>query len=174
MLGYGTTGLLVFGIECLLRQPVRNHLWFWPGLGWFILLLLAQPLWAALRVLPRWVEAPRDVPQELYYTATRVALQKAVPDSALYPVGPDESGCKHFYFLHKRGFGLNTPKQSSSKTKHGQPYVADCIMRSARYLYLSDSTLLTHPRLAPYLGRRIARVGTIQALELQPAQTAKP
>ena len=145
-----------------LRQRVRWH--------WLLLLLLiVQPVWAGLRIIPYWVEGPRDVPQEVYYPATRNVLEQAVPNDALCIVGPDISGCKQFYFLHKRGFGLNSPEQLDCPMPDGKTYVANCVARGARYLYLSDSTLLTHPRLAPYLGRRVARVGGIYVLELKPA-----
>jgi hypothetical protein len=145
---------------------LRRHRRWHPLLA---LLLFAQPVWAGLRIIPYWVKEPRDVPKEMYYPATRAALREAVPDTALCLVGPDESGCRQFYFLHKKGFGLIYQEQLEDTTAQGQPYVANCIARGARYLYLSDTTLLTHPYLAPYLGRRIARVGSIQVLELQPA-----
>ncbi|TGE13065.1 hypothetical protein [Hymenobacter elongatus] len=147
----------------------RLHRWHWL----LALLLVAQPVWACLRVVPRWAKGPKDVPAELYYPATRTVLENAVPNDALCLVGPDESGCKFFYFLHKKGFGLDVAEQLDYPTPEGQPYVAACIARGARYLYLSDSTLLTQPRLAPYVGKRIARVGTIQVLELRlPPPTA--
>ncbi|WBO84207.1 ArnT family glycosyltransferase [Hymenobacter yonginensis] len=144
----------------VLRRNVRWH--------WLLaLILFSQPVWAGVRVMKYWLRGPRDVPSEMYYPQSRALLENAVPNDALCLVGPDESGCKQFYFVHKKGFGLESSERLSWPTTTGEPYVADCIARGAQYLYLSDSTLLTNPYLAPYVGPRVVRVGAVQVFKLQ-------
>ncbi|WP_167852096.1 ArnT family glycosyltransferase [Hymenobacter elongatus] len=153
---------VVLGAGWLVRRPR----WRWL----LLLLLVAQPVLAFVRIAPpRWMGGAREVPPELFDAATRAALDNAVPDSALCVVGPDESGCKFFYFLHKKGFGYDESAQLFQPGAGGQPYLATCIQRGARYLYTNDTTLVADPRLRPYVGQVVKRVGDFQVLALRPA-----
>ncbi|MBG8554421.1 ArnT family glycosyltransferase [Hymenobacter guriensis] len=129
-------------------------------------LLVAQPVIAAFRIIPaRWLKGAREVPAELFDPASRAALSSAVPNSALCVVGPDVSGCKYFYFLHKKGFGFS---ETAELTAPGSTYLADCIRQGARYLYTSDSTIFNSPPARPYMGREIRRAGEFRVVELRP------
>ncbi|WP_426060994.1 ArnT family glycosyltransferase [Hymenobacter sp. B1770] len=157
--------LATWGAAWLARHP--------KGRPWLLLFLLVQPVWAFVRIgWLRWATGDPDIPTELYAPATRAALTAATPAGALCVVGPDESGCKMFYFLHKKGFGFDTPQQlagpaSDSSTR---PYLDACVARGARFLYTNDTTTLSSPTVRPYLGRQVARVGQFQVWALQPAQ----
>ncbi|PJJ48476.1 ArnT family glycosyltransferase [Hymenobacter chitinivorans] len=160
--------VVVVGAGWLAQQPK----WRWA----LALLLVAQPVLAFVRIAPaRWMGGAREVPTELFEAATRAELSNAVPDSALCVVGPDESGCKYFYFLHKKGFGYNESAQLFAPGAGGQPYLANCIQRGAQYLYTNDTTLLTQdPRLQPYVARTVRQVGSFRVLALRPAVSATP
>ncbi|GAA3935226.1 glycosyltransferase family 39 protein [Hymenobacter algoricola] len=158
---------VVAGARWLSRQPR----WHWA----LALLLLAQPVLAFVRIAPaRWMRGAREVPVELFEATTRARLRQAVPDSALCVVGPDNSGCKFFYFLHKKGFGYDESAQLFRPLPGGQPYLANCIQRGARYLYTNDSTLTADPRLRPYLAGRVRKVGAFEVLALRNPASAAP
>jgi hypothetical protein len=140
---------------------------------WLLALLLVQPVWAFVRVgINRWVKGGPDVAPELFAPATRARLEAATPAGARCLVGPDDSGCIDFYFLHRKGFGFEQPDQLLKPTPSGRPYVAECVARGARYLYTNDSTTLSAPGLRPYLAREVTRVGAFQVWELQAAGSA--
>ena len=134
-----------------------------------LLLLLGQPVWAVVRIGSRWVLQKPDMAPELFYPASRARLEAATPAGALCLVGPDVSGCENFYFLHKKGFGINYPGHLFETTPTGRLYVADCVARGARYLYTNDSTALRDPRLQPYLRQHLLQEGTFGVWELRPA-----
>jgi Dolichyl-phosphate-mannose-protein mannosyltransferase len=141
------------------------------GVLWLGLLLALQPVAAAVRIIPsRWGGGPREIPPALYYPDSRAALETAVPNNALCLVGPDVSGCKYFYFLHKKGFGFGAPEDLWSARPDGSTLLDSAVRHGARYLYTSDSTVLGHARVQPYLGREIKRVGEFRVLELRRPQ----
>ena len=109
----------------------------------------------------------------LFAPASRATLEAATPPGALCVVGPDDSGCIAFYFLHKKGFGFDEPGQLAALAYSGQPYLADCVANGARYLYTTDSTGLQDPSLQPYLAHEIKRVGEYRVWELR-AAPSKP
>lgn len=151
--------------------------WGAAGLRWaprarplLLALLLVQPVWAFARVgWGRWLHGAPDVAPELFDPASRAALEATTPANALCVVGLDESGCKNLYFLHKKGFGFERAGQLLEAAPSGRPYLADCIAHGARYLYANDaaSASLADPRLQPYLGREIQRVGGFSVWELR-------
>ncbi|AHJ99553.1 ArnT family glycosyltransferase [Hymenobacter swuensis] len=152
--------LAVLGAGWLYRQPGR-----WAGLL-LALLLLAQPVLAFVRIAPpRWMRGPRDIAPEFYYEASRHQLRTAAPDSALCIVGPDESGCIYFYFLHKKGFGFSDRNELFAPDSIGQPYLSRCLQRGARFLYTDDSMLVTDPRLRQYNGRVVQKTGRFRVVE---------
>ena len=137
------------------------------GRGLLLVLLLAQPVWATVRISSRWVLQKPDIGPELFEPASRARLEAATPAGARCLVGPDESGCEQFYFLHKKGFGINHPGHLFETTPTGRLYVADCIARGARYLYSNDSTMLRDPRLQPYLKQQLLQEGAFGVWELR-------
>jgi hypothetical protein len=152
----------VVGAKWLREQSGRGaHLALW-------VLLLAQPALAFVRVVPpRWLRGPNGLPPELYYNDSRARLRAAAPDSALCVVGPDDSGCIDFYFLHKKGFGFAAKDQLFAADSTGRPYLSRCIQAGARYLYTNDSTLIADPRLKPYVRQPVVRVGDFRVVALQ-------
>jgi hypothetical protein len=112
----------------------------------------------------------RGVPSELYNPGTRAQLQAAIPDSARCLVGPDESGCIYFYFLHKKGYGFSASEELFAPDSTRRPYIAQTIAGGARYLYTPDSALVADSRLRPYVRRRVQKTGNFYVLELQAAQ----
>ena len=138
-----------------------------------VVALLVQPLWAVARIdWGRWVNHSSDVAPELFNPVSRAALEAATPPGALCVVGPDDSGCIDFYFLHKKGFGFDEPGQLAANTYSGKNYLADCVASGARYLYTNDTLSLRDPKLLPYLAREVKRVGRFRvwALQAEPAQ----
>lgn len=153
--------LASWGSSWLRRFPKANV--------WLLILLVAQPIWAFARVgYGRWLHHNPDVPSELLTPTTRAQLEAATPPNALCLVGPDNSGCIYFYFLHKKGFGIEWPGQLTSTMPNGQLYIASCIAQGARYLYSNDSTSLQDPRLQPYIERQITQVGAFRVWKLRP------
>ncbi len=156
--------LAAWGAAWLRRQPSTRP--------WLLALLLVQPVWAFTRIgVNRWLKGGPDVAPELYTPATRAALEAATPPGALCLVGPDDSGCIDFYFLHKKGFGFEHPGQLTEPSPTGRPYVADCVAQGAHYLYTNDSVTIHDPRLQPFLGREVKRVGNFGVWELRAAPT---
>ena len=150
---------------------LRTQRWGRPLL---VVVLLVQPVWAFARIgYGRWLHQEPGVLPELYNPAPRAALEAATPAGARCLVGPDDSGCIDFYFLHKKGFGFDEPGQLLQPGANGQPYVAECIKRGARYLYTTDSLGVRDPRLQPYLSRKLTQVGTFGVWELRAASATR-
>lgn len=138
------------------------------GAFWLALLLGLQPVAAAVRIIPsRWGGGPREIPRELYYADSRQELETAVPNDALCLVGPDISGCKYFYFLHKKGFGFGAPEDLTAAKPNGGTLLDSAVQAGTRYLYTNDSTMLNNAQVQPYLGREVKRVGEFRVLELR-------
>ena len=137
-----------------------------------LLLLAANPVVAAIRILPaRWMSNEKYVPVELYNETSRIQLSNAVPADALCIVGEDDSHCIYFYYLHKKGFGYDTRESlletDSTKTL---PRIKDYINRGAAYLYISthdDGIVPEKTELAPYLHQRIDSVGNFYVYRLK-------
>ncbi|MFD2785814.1 ArnT family glycosyltransferase [Hymenobacter rubripertinctus] len=149
----------VVGAGWLSRQRAR---WAAPLL---VLLLVAQPVLAWVRIVPaRWLHGPRELAPELYYEASRAQLRAAAPDSALCLVGPDNSGCIYFYFLHKKGFGFSGRDDLFARDSTGQTYLTTCLRGGVHYLYTDDSVLVTDPRLGAYRPQLMEQVGRFRVL----------
>lgn len=185
-LAWGTALLAYYVIELSQMQhhgyyllpllPVLLLLAVW-GAAWlqrfsrarYLLLaaLLFQPVWAVSRIVwVRWVRQGQDIP-ELYHAASRAKLEAATPIGARCLVGPDDSGCIDFYFLHKKGFGFDQSDQLWARNEHGKTYLADCVAQGAQYLYTNDTTVVHDPRLQPYLAHLITRVGSFTVWQLR-------
>lgn len=153
---------------------LRRRAWGRPLL---LAVLLFQPAWAFARGgWAPWLHNELGVYPELLNPVSRAALEAATPAGALCVVGPDVTGCKYFYFLHKKGFGYERPRQLLDPTPPpgGRPYLAACVARGARYLYTKNSLELRDPRLRPHLSRHLLSVGDFDVWELRaPAPSAR-
>jgi hypothetical protein len=165
----GHTYYMLPFLPLLLLLAAWGAAWLRPRAAPLLLvLLLVQPVWAFARVgWGRWLHGSPDVAPELVAHASRAALEAATPTGALCVVGPDESGCKNFYFLHKKGFGYEKPGQLGQPAANGQPYLATCIAKGARYLYTNDTTSLHTLQLRPYLGQQLTKIGSFGVWELR-------
>jgi hypothetical protein len=135
---------------------------------WLLLLLIIQPVWAFARVnYGRWLTRDPDVAPELFNPVTRAQLEAATPANALCLVGPDNSSCIDFYFLHKKGFGFEWSGLLVEPQPDGRLYLADCIAHGVSYLYTNDSAILKDKRVQPYLGRKVTQVGSFSVWELR-------
>jgi Dolichyl-phosphate-mannose-protein mannosyltransferase len=69
------------------------------------ILLFAQPILAAARILPaRWMKSDLGIPAEFADQNQLLKLQQCIPDPRWVVAGPDRSGCIWLYFLHAKGF----------------------------------------------------------------------
>jgi hypothetical protein len=148
--------------------------WLWKlprARMWIVVLLLLQPVLTFARISwTRWLRRKPEELTELFTAATRSTLETATPKGALCLVGPDDSGCIAFYMLHKKGFGFDRPEQLLDATPAGKPYVASCIDKGARYLYIRDTTIVHDQRLRPYLHQKLKQVGLFSVWSLQAAK----
>ena len=149
-----------------------NKLWRHGFAAVVLLLIAANPIVAALRILPaRWMNPDKYVAMELYNEDTRAQLSNAVPKDALCIVGEDDSHCIYFYFLHKKGFGYDTwDRLLKADTLMTEPRIKNYIDRGATYLYISTKDTILVPEkteLAPYLEQRIDSVGSFYVYKLK-------
>lgn len=153
--------LAVWGAAWLQRFPRARYL--------LLAALLFQPVWAVSRIVwVRWVKQSEAIP-ELYQAASRAKLEAATPAGARCVVGPDNSGCINFYFLHKKGFGFDQADQLWAPTKGGGTYLADCVAKGAQYLYTDDTTVVKDPRVQANLARLVVREGRFTVWQLRSA-----
>ena len=127
-----------------------------------IILLIAQPFLAAVRVIPaRWMNEDKAVPVEFQNAEMLKELQNAVPDDALIMAGPDASGCIYFYFLHKKGFGIEKPELLDEQPT----YIANCTKKGAKYLY-TNNTYIKQLVTDEGLGTEMKQVGEFTIFKL--------
>jgi hypothetical protein len=133
-----------------------QHRW---GKALWILLFL-QPVLAGIRIIPSRFLAEEKSPHGIFYRdEARKRLEDAVPDSALCVVGPDNSRCIYFYFLHKKGFGFGDEGLAA-------PTLENYIRRGARYIYSTRDAVFRHKDWPPYLGKRLAAEGELEVYPL--------
>ncbi len=131
--------------------------------GLLLLLVIAQPILASVRIIPsRWMNANKGIPIELYQKESRERLQNAVPNDALCMVGIDASNSIFFYFLNKKGFGLSEIAILDANPNFIESYRK----RGAEYLYLYHSDLLSKPYFKPYIDQIIHREGQFVVIDL--------
>lgn len=161
-------------LPVLLVLAAWGGAWLWrlpKARPWVVALLLLQPALTFARISwPRWLHNGPEELAELFPVATRAELEAATPSGALCLVGPDDSGCIAFYMLHKKGFGFDQSDQLFAATPTGKPYVANCIDKGARYLYIRDTTVVHDQRLRPYLHQKLKQVGLFSVWSLQAAK----
>ena len=120
-----------------------------------VLLLIAQPIVAAARILPaRWMSGNPAIPADFMDPASRKTLEAAIPPG-LSIVGPDPSGCIYFYFLHTKGFGFDYPTQLTDTLATGRLRIDEYIQRGAKHLVTDHPELLQDALLLPYLDKPI-------------------
>lgn len=160
-------------IPLLLIPVVCGAIYLWKK-KWFALLLLlftAQPILAALRIIPaRWSENKISVPLELYNSESRKKLADAVPNNKLCLVGSDKSGCIYFYFLHKKGFGFDTPEDLLKKNEDNVAMIENCINKGTQYLYTNEEVVYKNRELQKYFAKIILQEGSFKVIELKMAE----
>jgi hypothetical protein len=119
------------------------------------LLIFAQPVLAAIRIVPaRWLTKNKHVPQELYQETSRERLINAAPNNARTIVGPDVSNCIYFYFLHKKGYCFPTPEALFMQAENGKTNLENYITGGAEYLYIYlDDRSDIDAKMQPYSSR---------------------
>ncbi len=133
-----------------------------------LLLLIAQPILAVVRIVPaRWVESKTAVPVELYNETTRNALQNAVPKDAVCLVGPDVSGCIFYYYLHKKGFGFDSYQALKSPTASHYSAIEEAVSKGAQYLITNSDSVKTDISLSQYYYRIETIQGNFAVIKLQ-------
>lgn len=135
-----------------------------------ILLIVAQPVLAAYRILPaRWMKKKKGYyPEVLYSKDTRNHFANLVPDSALCIVGPDESRCIMFYLIKKKGFGFGNQAELFEEVE-GQPKIERMIEKGAKYIYLQKTDTASNRKLMPYISKIIKEDNQIMVAELKEA-----
>ncbi len=68
------------------------------------LLILVSPLWSWLRMHHNWTEKGFRVPNTIINVKNAPLIETYTSDNPLWIVGPDQSGCVYFYYLHAKGF----------------------------------------------------------------------
>lgn len=107
-----------------------------------LVLVVLAPFLAFLRILPvRWLAKDKAVPSALYNGESRRILSNATPNGTLCLVGPDETRCEYFYFLHKKGFSFAQRDQLFQRDSTGIPKIESDIRQGARYIYTNDCVL---------------------------------
>jgi hypothetical protein len=137
-------------------------------LYWIIILLFVlQPVFAVIRIIPaRWSGKNVHVPAELYNPDTRATLSSASPNNELCIVGPDETNCVFFYYLHKKGFGFKMKGELFIPVKDTIT-IDRYIIQGAKYLYTNDSKLCNSKRFAPYIKREVQVTGEFRVFQLR-------
>ncbi len=68
------------------------------------LLIMISPLWSWVRMHHNWTEKGFRVPNTLMDVKNATLIEKYTSENPLWIVGPDQSGCVYFYYLHAKGF----------------------------------------------------------------------
>lgn len=82
---------------------------------WLYGLLLLAPVWSVLRMGRNWEAHFARVPAGLLKPAGQMKILSFTDTSRRYIVGPDQTGCVYFYYLHAKGFPWYNEKDSLSE-----------------------------------------------------------
>ena len=136
---------------------------------WVIIsLMLLQPIFALVRIVPaRWSGKNTLVPVELYTPDSRAKLSAATPNNELCIVGPDETNCVMFYYLHKKGFGFRIKEELFTAQRNDTLPIDKYILKGVKYLYTNDSSFYNNIRFAPYVEREIQATGMFRVYQLK-------
>ncbi len=123
-----------------------------------ILLLLILPLTAHLRMQNRWnPDSPGFNSDLLTY---KDELRSAVPDDALCIAGNDDSHFIFFYYINKKGWGIDHDKLDSQNLK-------SMIQQGAAYLYSDSRTIDTNPEIVKFLDNLVMEKGSVRVYSLK-------
>lgn len=133
----------------------------------FVLIVL-QPIFASFRIFPsRWLKENKGVPDYFFDEKKRNILVTAAPPKDLAIVGPDESNCIMFYFLHKKGFGFTNASDLLSRNSSGTPLIEDYITKGAKYLYIKDEEKNQIGQFYSYTEKELMHMDDLYVLKLK-------
>lgn len=69
-----------------------------------LLVLVLAPVWAWARIKGNWEPKHWRVPQQMVTSVFAEKARKLSDTSIRWIVGPDQTGCVYFYYLHAKGF----------------------------------------------------------------------
>jgi len=152
-------GLIAVGFQYLIKKK---------NAGIIILLLIAQPILACVRIIPaRWGKQDLGIPQAFSNNEQLVRLQNAIPPEAKIIAGPDESGCIYLYFLHKKGFGFEYSGQLSEE-KEQITTLQNYIDRGATYLITNDDATLQNEKVKQLIEKEVVAENNFHVFKLIP------
>ena len=135
------------------------------------LILVSLPCLAMLRILPsRWLNPNKQVPLELYEPDSRLRLASSVADDAYCVVGPDDSSCIFFYFLHKKGGGFGHNKNLTDTcliSGHTHNIMEEYLSQGAKFLYYYGKDPGETESIKPYLKGLVLREGQFWVYRLE-------
>ncbi len=152
-------GLIAVGFQYLVSKK---------QVGLIMLLLVAQPILACVRIIPaRWGKQDLGIPAEFSNKEQLTRLQNAIPLGAKIIAGPDESGCIYLYFLHKKGFGFEYSGQLSEE-KEQTNVLQDYIDRGATYLVTNDNATIQNEKVKLCIEKEVAVENNFHVFKLIP------
>ena len=93
---------IVLNIGYLINHLVNKYKLNWLTVS--CLLIMISPLWSWVRMHHNWTEKGFRVPNTLMDVKNATLIEKYTSENPLWIVGPDQSGCVYFYYLHAKGF----------------------------------------------------------------------
>lgn len=131
-----------------------------------ILLLVAQPILASIRIIPaRWGKQDLGIPQAFSNEEQLRRLQNAIPVGSKIIAGPDESGCIYLYFLHAKGFGFEYSGQLGEVVNH-EFTIQDYINRGATYLVTNDDATIQDEKVKQFIEKEVATENNFHVFKL--------
>ncbi len=123
-----------------------------------VMLLIASPLTAYLRIDSRWNTQDPGFPSDWY--AHRDELRNAVPDTSLVIMGSDMTQCIMPYYVHKRGWTYFDYELSHEKL---ETYIRE----GATFLYTDCELTIRDESLKPYFKNEVGVFGSVHVYALQ-------
>lgn len=126
-----------------------------------LILILLQPVLAFVRIVPPRFWAGENDEKSIFYSKIQLdKLQKCTDNKSLCIIGPDDSRCIFFYFLHKKGFGFGEEGLSKEQMEN-------YISRGAKFLYTSKNDIFLKGELNPYIDNKICMEGGFYVYSLK-------
>ena len=123
-----------------------------------ILLILLTPITAYLRIKARWDYNNPGCNRDLF--DHKIALQNAIPDTALCIIADDYSHNIYLYHLEKRGFVFDNKHISEADLQL-------CLKKGARYMYSDCREVDERELIQSYIKDTIMVKGTMKVFELK-------
>ncbi len=123
-----------------------------------IVLLMILPLTAFLRMQTRWNPYSPGFNKDLL--TYKNELRDAVPKDALCVAGNDESHFIFFYYIDKKGWGIDHDKLNAKDLKM-------MIDKGAAYLYSDSRIIDTNPEILAMLDELVAEKGSVRVYRLK-------